>query len=177
MSQIRACPGLIFVCSVPWLNGNLALVEKYSGPLRFRLRQVLLYLLAAEIFQCLFWHRYSICSLLSKPVSQVMWLFFKYLINSYSLIISVLSHICVNSCNCALLCVTLSLLKCALFLLSPLHNLLYRFVNFSDGLLPSSVEVWCLFCVLTIYCHCFKKTVWGVTVNTCSTDRVTVTGM
>jgi len=41
-----ACPGLIFytVCSVPWLNGNLALAEKCSGPLRFRLRQVLLYL-------------------------------------------------------------------------------------------------------------------------------------
>jgi len=40
-----ACPGLIFytVCSVPWLNGNLALAEKCSGPLRFRLRQVLLY--------------------------------------------------------------------------------------------------------------------------------------
>jgi len=40
-----ACPGLIFytVCSVPWLTGNLALAEKYSGPLRFRLRQVLLY--------------------------------------------------------------------------------------------------------------------------------------
>jgi len=39
------CPGLIFytVCSVPWLNGNLALAEKCSGPLRFRLRQVLLY--------------------------------------------------------------------------------------------------------------------------------------
>ena len=42
-----ACPGLIFytVCSVPWLNGNLALAEKCSGPLRFRLRQVLLYFL------------------------------------------------------------------------------------------------------------------------------------
>ena len=41
-----ACPGLIFytVCSVPWLNGNLALAEKCSGPLRFRLRQVLLYM-------------------------------------------------------------------------------------------------------------------------------------
>jgi len=41
-----ACPGLIFytVCSVPRLNGNLALAEKCSGPLRFRLRQVLLYL-------------------------------------------------------------------------------------------------------------------------------------
>jgi len=41
-----ACPGLIFytVCSVPWLNGNLALAEKCSGPLRFCLRQVLLYL-------------------------------------------------------------------------------------------------------------------------------------
>ena len=40
-----ACPGLIFytVCSVPWLNENLALAEKISGPLRFRLRQVLLY--------------------------------------------------------------------------------------------------------------------------------------
>jgi len=40
-----ACPGLIFytVCSVPWLNGNLALAEKCSVPLRFRLRQVLLY--------------------------------------------------------------------------------------------------------------------------------------
>ena len=40
-----ACPGLIFytVCSVAWLNGNLALAEKCSGPLRFRLRQVLLY--------------------------------------------------------------------------------------------------------------------------------------
>ena len=40
-----ACPGLIFytVCSVPWLNGNLALAEKRYGPLRFRLRQVLLY--------------------------------------------------------------------------------------------------------------------------------------
>jgi len=33
------------VCSVPWLNGNLALAEKCSGPLRFRLRQVLLYYL------------------------------------------------------------------------------------------------------------------------------------
>jgi hypothetical protein len=30
--------------SIAWLNGNLASVEKYSGPLRFRLRQVLLYL-------------------------------------------------------------------------------------------------------------------------------------
>jgi len=41
-----ACPGLIFytVCTVPWLNGNLALAEKCSGPLRFRLRQVLLYI-------------------------------------------------------------------------------------------------------------------------------------
>jgi len=41
-----ACPGLIFytVYSVPWLNGNLALAEKCSGPLRFRLRQVLLYI-------------------------------------------------------------------------------------------------------------------------------------
>jgi hypothetical protein len=29
--------------SVPWLNGNLALAEKCSGPWRFRLRQVLLY--------------------------------------------------------------------------------------------------------------------------------------
>ena len=44
-----ACPGLIFytVCSVPWLNGNLALAEKSSGPLRFRLRQVLLYICCA----------------------------------------------------------------------------------------------------------------------------------
>ena len=44
-SLMFACPGLIFytVCSVPWLNGNLALAEKCSGPLRFRLRQVLLY--------------------------------------------------------------------------------------------------------------------------------------
>jgi len=42
---MSACPGLIFytVCSVPWLNGNLALAEKSSGPLRLRLRQVLLY--------------------------------------------------------------------------------------------------------------------------------------
>ena len=32
------------VCSVPWLNGNLALVEKCFGPLRFRLSQVSLYL-------------------------------------------------------------------------------------------------------------------------------------
>lgn len=120
-----------------------------------------LYLVAAETFQCLFWHRYFSCSLLSKPISQVMWLwlFFKYCHNSYSLIISVLSHICVNSCNCALLCVTLSLVKCALFLLLPLHNLLYHFVNFNGGLLPSAVEVWCLFCVLTICCHCFKKQV------------------
>jgi hypothetical protein len=31
------------MCSVPWLNGNLALAEKCSGTLRFRLRQVLLY--------------------------------------------------------------------------------------------------------------------------------------
>jgi hypothetical protein len=31
--------------SIPWLNGNLALSEKCSGPLRVRLRQVLLYLL------------------------------------------------------------------------------------------------------------------------------------
>jgi hypothetical protein len=30
--------------SIPWLNGNLASAEKCSGPLRFRLRQVLLYL-------------------------------------------------------------------------------------------------------------------------------------
>jgi hypothetical protein len=29
--------------SIPWLNGNLASAEKFSGPLRFRLRQVLLY--------------------------------------------------------------------------------------------------------------------------------------
>jgi hypothetical protein len=29
--------------SIPWLNGNLASAEKYSGHLRFRLRQVLLY--------------------------------------------------------------------------------------------------------------------------------------
>jgi hypothetical protein len=29
--------------SIPWLNGNLASAEKCSGPLRFRLRQVLLY--------------------------------------------------------------------------------------------------------------------------------------
>jgi hypothetical protein len=28
--------------SIPWLNGNLASAEKCSGPLRFRLRQVLL---------------------------------------------------------------------------------------------------------------------------------------
>jgi len=44
-SLIFAYPGSIFytVCSVPWLNGNLALAEKCSGPLRFRLRQVLLY--------------------------------------------------------------------------------------------------------------------------------------
>jgi len=40
-----AFPGFIFYteCSVPWLNVNLALAEKYYGPLRFRLRQVLLY--------------------------------------------------------------------------------------------------------------------------------------
>jgi hypothetical protein len=31
--------------SIPWLNGNLASAEKCSGPLRFRLRQVLLYIL------------------------------------------------------------------------------------------------------------------------------------
>jgi hypothetical protein len=30
--------------SIPWLNGNLASEEKCSGPLRFRLRQVLLHL-------------------------------------------------------------------------------------------------------------------------------------
>ena len=49
-----ACPGLIFytVCSVPWLNGNLALAEKCSGPLRFRLRQVLLYQICT-VFQCM----------------------------------------------------------------------------------------------------------------------------
>jgi hypothetical protein len=29
--------------SIPWLNGNLASAEKCSGPLRFRLKQVLLY--------------------------------------------------------------------------------------------------------------------------------------
>jgi hypothetical protein len=29
--------------SIPWLNGNLASAEKFSGPLRFRLIQVLLY--------------------------------------------------------------------------------------------------------------------------------------
>jgi hypothetical protein len=29
--------------SIPWINGNLASAEKCSGPLRFRLRQVLLY--------------------------------------------------------------------------------------------------------------------------------------
>jgi len=47
-----ACPGLIFytVCSVPWLNGNLALAEKCSGPLRFPLRQVLLYVCETERF-------------------------------------------------------------------------------------------------------------------------------
>jgi hypothetical protein len=28
--------------NIPWLNGNLASAEKCSGPLRFRLRQVLL---------------------------------------------------------------------------------------------------------------------------------------
>jgi len=36
--------------SVPWLNGNLALAEKCSGPLRFRLRQVLLYYTINFIF-------------------------------------------------------------------------------------------------------------------------------
>jgi hypothetical protein len=30
--------------SIPWLNGNLVSAEKFSGPLRFRLRRVLLYL-------------------------------------------------------------------------------------------------------------------------------------
>jgi hypothetical protein len=30
--------------NIPWLNGNLASAEKCSGPLRFRLRQVLLYI-------------------------------------------------------------------------------------------------------------------------------------
>jgi hypothetical protein len=30
--------------SIPWVNGNLASAEKRSGPLRFRLRQVLLYM-------------------------------------------------------------------------------------------------------------------------------------
>jgi hypothetical protein len=30
--------------SIPWLNGNLASAEKFSGPLRFRLRQLLLYI-------------------------------------------------------------------------------------------------------------------------------------
>jgi hypothetical protein len=30
--------------SVPWLNGNLASAKKCSGPLRYRLRQVLLYM-------------------------------------------------------------------------------------------------------------------------------------
>jgi len=47
-----ACPGLIFytVCSVPWLDGNLALAEKCCGPLRFRLRQVLLYVLILSYF-------------------------------------------------------------------------------------------------------------------------------
>ena len=55
LSQIPACPVLIFICSVPWLNGNLTLAEKCSGPLRFRLRQVLLYYLhlAATVF--FFW--------------------------------------------------------------------------------------------------------------------------
>jgi len=38
------CLNLMFICSVTWLNGNLALAEKCSGPLRFRLRQVLLYI-------------------------------------------------------------------------------------------------------------------------------------
>ena len=44
MSQICACPGLIFICSVPWLNGNLALAEKCFGPSRFCVRQVLPYI-------------------------------------------------------------------------------------------------------------------------------------
>ena len=48
-------PCLIFnfygVCSVPWWNRNLALAEKCSGPLRFRLRQVLLYLLVYHRFK------------------------------------------------------------------------------------------------------------------------------
>jgi hypothetical protein len=35
--------------SVPRLNGNLASAEKFSGPLRFRLRQVLLYKLCSRI--------------------------------------------------------------------------------------------------------------------------------
>jgi hypothetical protein len=30
--------------SIPWLNGNLASAETFSGPLRFLLRQVLLYI-------------------------------------------------------------------------------------------------------------------------------------
>jgi hypothetical protein len=34
--------------SIPWLNGNLASEEKCSGPLRFRLRQVLLYVEVRE---------------------------------------------------------------------------------------------------------------------------------
>jgi hypothetical protein len=35
--------------SIPCLNGNLASEEKCSGPLRFRLRQVLLYLRQTKI--------------------------------------------------------------------------------------------------------------------------------
>jgi hypothetical protein len=36
--------------SIPWLNGNLASAEKRSGPLRFRLRQFLLYSFAGYTY-------------------------------------------------------------------------------------------------------------------------------
>jgi hypothetical protein len=47
--------------NIPWLNGNVASAEKCSGPLSFRLRQVLLYL-----FCCMYssWCRLGCVNLL-----------------------------------------------------------------------------------------------------------------
>jgi hypothetical protein len=41
--------------SIPWLNGNLASAEKCSGPLRFHLRQVLLYHVSRQRMTQTFW--------------------------------------------------------------------------------------------------------------------------
>jgi hypothetical protein len=55
------------------------------------------------------------------------------------------------------MCNTVTHKMCTVSIVTAAQLAVYHFVNFSGGLLPSSIEVWCLSCVLTIVAIVLKN--------------------